>query len=226
MNCRVCGHHETHPVPFELPPNEPAFVRCVACCSDSSPLSYGDVKHFYSTEHNVRHRQSGGGADMMRRHCSFNTDWLLRHPNPVRKTFLDVGSCDGSALDNMAAGGWTVQGFDVVPPDFTHHRVTVASEFRAGLFPEPFGAVLCREVIEHVPDPHGLLRELVLATESGGLLEIQTPRPMSEWHPIPYQTPHLQILSPGRLIDMIQGAGLKILDKRIWPQGQAWLCRK
>lgn len=226
MNCRICHSPSTAPVAFELPLDEPNYVHCSACGSDSSPLSYGDVKHFYSTANVTKHRESGGGSDAMRRHCSFNTDWMLQYPNPVRKTFLDVGSCDGSAMDNMRAGGWEVQGFDVVPPDIGTSRVTIASEFRASLFSAPFGAVLCREVIEHVPDPHGLLRELVLAAEIGGLVQIQTPRPMDEWNPLPYQTPHLQVISPSAMIGLIQDAGLRILDKRLWREGQAWLCRK
>lgn len=226
MKCRVCFSSAMQPVPFAMPEGEPAFMRCLACGSDSSPLSYEDVKHFYSTANSSIHRDNGGGYDGMRRHCSFNTDWIVADRNPVRKTFLDVGSCDGSALDNMKAAGWTVQGFDVVPPDDARHPVTVAPEFRASLFPAPFGAVLCREVIEHVPDPHGLVRELVTATEVGGLVEIQTPRPMNEWNPLPYQSPHLQVFSVGALLNLMQNAGLKVLDRRIWAEGQAWLCRR
>jgi hypothetical protein len=225
LTCRLCNGPTT-PVPFTLPEGCPAFVRCIVCGSDSSPLSYSDVRHLYSTANAIRHRESGGGHEAMRKHCSFNTDWLLIDRNPIRRTFLDVGSCDGSALDNMVAGGWTAQGFDVVEPDDARHPVKVAESFSASLFPSPFGAVLCREVIEHVPNPMEFLRELASAVEVGGLLQVQTPRTCDSWNPIGYQTAHLQIFSTGKLISMLQDAGLRIIDKRIWPEGQAWLCRR
>lgn len=227
MNCLLCDFPGTAPVPFELPPGVPGFVRCRNCGSDTSPLKYGDVRHLYSDKFALMHRASGGGAAGMRVHCWTNCEWFqAKHDSSTApRTLLDVGSCDGACLDNMTEYGWDCEGFEVFAPDGPH-RVTVREEFRADLFPRRFGAVLSREVIEHVPDPREHLRQLALACEVGGLVQVQTPRTMGRWDPIPYQTAHLCVISPPQLRRMVGDAGLTVVDSMLWEQGQALMCRK
>jgi len=227
MRCLICGSTEVRPVPFPLPENEPKFVRCGLCGSDTSPLRYEDLRHHYNTANAVGHIANGGTIEDMRRYCSGNCEWFDRAGvGDLPRTFLDVGSCDGSALDNMRAQGWTVQGFDVLVPPDDRHPVLTAEEFRADLFPTTFSAVLSREVIEHVPDPREHLRQLVAACSPGGLVQVQTPRPYHEWNPLQYQTLHLCVIAPLALQDMLRTAGLTVVDRMIWPEGQAYLCRR
>lgn len=227
MNCRLCFSVNTYPVPWPIPVGEPAYYRCTDCGSDSAPTDYRTIRHHYNTDNAIGHIANGGTIEDMRRYCSGNCEWFDRAGvGSLSKTFLDVGSCDGSALDNMKAQGWTVQGFDVLVPPDNRHPVLTAEEFRSDLFPTTFSAVLSREVIEHVPDPHGHLQQIVAACSPGGLVQVQTPRPMSAWNPLPYQTLHLFVIYPDKLQSMLADAGLTIIDRMIWMEGQAYLCRK
>jgi len=125
----------------------------------------------------------------------------------------------------MQALGWSVHGFDVVRPHYFGPHVTVAPCFSRWLFPRRYAAVLCREVLEHVPAPDLLLHELHGACVPGGLVQVQTPIPLGHAHGIPYQPAHLFLASPERLREMLYGAMLDVLDERHWDLGQAYLCR-
>jgi 2-polyprenyl-3-methyl-5-hydroxy-6-metoxy-1,4-benzoquinol methylase len=103
--------------------------------------------------------------------------------------------------------------------------VTVAPMFHRWLFPLRYAAVLCREVLEHVPTPHLMLLELHGVTAPGGLVQVQTPRPCDYAHPRVYQDGHLFVASPRQLRTMLDAAMLDVIEPREWETGQAYLCR-
>jgi hypothetical protein len=226
VNCKLCHSRDTAPLPFAIPPELPPWVRCVACGSDSAAATYDDVRDAYGLAYLTHQLESAGGFDGQANQLRGNLDWFDRHHvlGPER-TFLDVGCCEGGALDGMRARGWDVGGFDVFPVPYAGPHVTIAPLFHRWLFPQRFAAVLCREVWEHVPAPELFLHELHGVTLPNGLVQIQTPRPWHSYHANPYQRVHLHLASPVRLREMLAGAMLDVVDHIEWEMGQAYLCR-
>lgn len=215
-----------HPMPFDLPADCPAFQRCTACGSDSSPLTYEQVADIYGPHFEVSEVEASGGHQVRVDEICSNLDWFGHHADEkLGKDFLDVGCCDGAGLRGMQDRGWRVHGFDVFEPSYMGPHVTVAPFFHRWLFPRRYAAVLCREVWEHVQCPDLFLHELHGVTVPGGLVQLQTPKAIDHFHAIPYQRGHLQIASPAQLRRMLHGAMLDVIDAREWDLGQAYLCR-
>jgi len=223
MSCRVC-HEPGEMVSLWTAVDGSVWRRCLACGSDSSDVSYGDIKHEYDEKY-LRHilDQSVDLAG-----CAFqvttNANWFGAPSGD--KTFLDVGCLEGGALKAMADRGWSVHGFDVIPQAKTGDHITVSDRFHASLFPRRYQAVLCREVIEHVPDWRSMLGELLAVTAPGGIFQLQTPRPWTEPSTIGYQRFHLQLFSPFTIRYWLGTVGFEIIESLLWPEGQAWLCRR
>jgi|GEM_PF-4452348 len=130
----------------------------------------------------------------------------------------------------MRKRGWCTIGWDVSSEGRPRGTV-VSPEFRAELFARSFDAVLCREVLEHAPNPQGLLRELYQVTAAGGVCEITTPRPMD--NPkiddpvcVCYHWAHLCLRSVDALSTELLRVGFLIEEKTIWEFDQRYLCRR
>lgn len=223
MICRACYSGDLAPVPFDVPAKAGVWLRCRACGSDTATHGYDPAT--YDLTYMKTHAGTEDAAflqDQVRSNC----DWFGHHAADIpNKDFLDVGCADGAALTVMAGLGYAVHGFEVFEPPYMGPHVTVGAVFSRWLFPLRYGYVLCREVIEHVADPDRLLHELHGVTCPGGLVQVQTPKPIDHFHGIPYQMPHLCIMSPPQLRRMLAGAMLDVIDAREWEMGQAYLCR-
>jgi 2-polyprenyl-3-methyl-5-hydroxy-6-metoxy-1,4-benzoquinol methylase len=224
VNCRLCRSPDLAPVPFHVPECSGRWFRCAACGSDSA--EHGYPEDLYSRDYEVSEVNDSGGHEARVQEIASNLDWFGHHAEGLpNKDFLDVGCCDGAGLRGMQDRGWSVHGFDVFEPSYMGPHVTVAPFFHRWLFPLRYSAVLCREVLEHVECPQMFLVELHGVTIPGGLVQIQTPRPIDHAHPIPYQRQHLHLASPVQLNRMLHAAMLDVLDERTWDMGQAYLCR-
>lgn len=225
--CRVCGSGDTRPLPWRGADGS-AWARCLVCGSDGSDTDPGQAMRFYDAAYLATHHKLATRAELLESMRS-NFDWLdlwaARMPPPER-TVLDVGCAEGCGMEGLQARGWAVAGFDVVPEARTGTHVHVAGQLEARLFPRQYGAVLCREVVEHVPDWRGLLAEVYHLLLPGGLFQVQTPRPWHAPDPIPYQREHLQLFAPIALRHYLGLIGYQVLDHRYWPAGQAYLCRR
>lgn len=219
--CRVCKHANLT-LKFTLN-KEGDWYSCANCCSDTASHDYDPAS--YDKEYLDKHHGLAGGIDAVERTMQTNLEWW-QYFTPPAKTFLDVGCAEGAALRGMHRRGWRVWGWDVCNGTDGTWDVRVNPAFQASQFPHEFGAIACREVIEHVPGPTVLLEQLHQALLPNGLLQIQTPRPMATPDPIPYQRPHLQIFSPEAMAHALHHARFRVLDRLLWPQGQAWIARK
>ena len=207
------------------------WYACENCGSESSSNVYADVRHVYDANYVFVHGEDSASPDRLEEQVSSNCAWFDHHALPdLAKDFLDIGCCDGAALRVMAKAGWSVHGFDVVAPPYTGSHVTVRPYFHRWWFPIRYGAILAREVIEHVDSPALFLQECHGAIVPGGLLQVQTPKPSREFHPSVYQKAHLVILSPAALRKLLVEALFEVIEAREWGEdgrqpGQAFLCR-
>lgn len=232
MICKICSSRNIEPLPFDIPESQGIWKRCKECGSDSSSLVYSEVKDIYDKAYSHVH----GGPDcenpeLMENQVQSNCDWFGHHAEHLpNRDFLDIGCCDGAALRVMARLGWAVHGFDVVEPDYMGPHVTVAPHFCRWHFPNRYGAVLAREVIEHVDSPLVFLHECHGVLCPSGLLQVQTPKPCNFYHAAVYQRAHLVIISPVALKAILSDAMFDILDGREWGDGldqpgHAYLCK-
>ncbi len=224
MICRVCGQNDSSPLWADLDGYQ--WRRCLYCGSDSSTSVYADIAHLYDEAY-LWHTLHTARDDWPRlvEEMNGNCAWFARFTSPER-TFLDIGCCEGAGMAAMQARGWAVHGFDVIAGAKTGTHVTIASEFRANLFDRQYGAVMTREVIEHVPDWAGFLRECFSALLPGGFFQVQTPRPVREFHGQVYYWGHLQVFAPLALRLELERAGFTIVGHESWERGQLWMCRK
>lgn len=221
MWCRVCECEDTYEL---LDIYEYRWWRCVGCGSDTSDCVFR-AELYAEAEADYLHRTLGS-IEAAVAAMQTNLDWFTSRRSPPG-TFLDVGTNEGAALVGMRQAGWNVTGFDVNPYSVAE---VIAPKFTAGLFGSQFDCVLCREVIEHVPDWQDMLRELAAVTAPDGLLQIQTPRPLADVHDemnrITYSPGHLQVFTPYVMRQSLLGVGLEIVDAMLWHGGQAWMCSK
>ena len=200
------------------------WFRCMSCGSDSSSDTYDELKSHYNAEYVQHNLKVAGSADELLKIMGCNLDWFEQFETP-EKTFLDVGCNEGSALVGMNRKGWESWGFDVNPAA-GGERVVIAERLDAGLFNRRFGAVMVREVIEHIEDWRDTLKQSAALLLPSGLLQVQTPRPTVEKDGLAYCRDHLQLFAPFALKTAIQCAGFQILDRYLWENGQKWMARK
>jgi SAM-dependent methyltransferase len=132
---------------------------------------------------------------------------------------LDVGCNEGRGLSLFARSGFQVEGLEINEVaaaaarkrGFTVHTAPL-SEF---VPQEPYKVVVLSNVLEHVPDPVGMLRQAAGFLAPGGEIWLSCPnadslwrelfgRTWVNWH-VPY---HLWHFSPATLNRVLQRAGL------------------
>lgn len=221
MNCKICHSPHTFRV-HESFPGGP-WWQCAECNSTSSEETYRLGLYDTFLDHYISETGSFDySCEQQKTNVRFFQKWKYIAPS---LDFLDVGHCDGAALHNMQEAGWSVHGFDVQEKCRLGPHTTIAPEFKASLFPRQYGAIQCREVIEHVASWETLLDEMFKALLPYGLLQIQTPRP---WHTTAnvYMVGHLQILSIQSLREAVTKRGCTLLDTLVWDAGHLVLAQK
>jgi 2-polyprenyl-3-methyl-5-hydroxy-6-metoxy-1,4-benzoquinol methylase len=140
---------------------------------------------------------------------------------------LDIGCSTGNFLDTLRQCGWEVHGVEPSPVAATYAREQLGLSVFNGTLEDAqfdtgtFDVVTMWDVIEHLPDPAGSLREIARILKDNGLLVVATPQLDSLdarlfgrfW--IGYEIPrHLTIFSLRTLSQMAARAGFVLVDSR------------
>lgn len=93
---------------------------------------------------------------------------------------LEIGCGSGALLDCMGSLGWRAEGLDIDPAAVEQARdkklrVSCGTLEQQHYVDDTFDAVIMSHVIEHVPDPEGLLAECRRILKPGGVLSLVTP---------------------------------------------------
>jgi SAM-dependent methyltransferase len=106
-------------------------------------------------------------------------DWLFRHGLRATDRVLDIGCADGTFLLECQRHGMDVWGVENSPEalEELHEGLTSRVVATIGEVQQhgPFELITCWDVLEHLPDPFGVLRELGSLLTPGGLLAVVVP---------------------------------------------------
>jgi 2-polyprenyl-3-methyl-5-hydroxy-6-metoxy-1,4-benzoquinol methylase len=141
---------------------------------------------------------------------------------------LDVGAAQGMLGHSIADTGLTIDGIEANPQwaemARPHYRNVWASYVeQAPLEPGTYKLVVCGDVLEHTPDPAGVLKRLIEASTPDGKFIISVPnvahlaiRLMLLFGRFPkmergiLDKTHLQFFTKDTAIDMVKSAGLRV----------------
>jgi len=138
---------------------------------------------------------------------------------------LDVGAGPGFLVSTAVRRGWHATGVDPNPWAVRYGRSELGLDLRQGTLEQAefedayFDAVAMMDVIEHVPDPGGLLGEAARITRPGGVLALITPdsgSPVSRalgarWPEVQRVPEHLVLFSVRGLAALLNKSGYEVL---------------
>ncbi|KAA3629084.1 MAG: class I SAM-dependent methyltransferase [Proteobacteria bacterium] len=144
---------------------------------------------------------------------------------PDRGTALDIGCATGFFLKVLSDMGWEVHGIEpsVAIAEWAYRRFGIENIHAGTLDSAPlenstFDLVTLWDVIEHVPDPKGLLRALHRHVASDGLLVIETQNVDSlaarllgrRWHHFKHLE-HLYHFNPHSIRFLLETSGFEVI---------------
>lgn len=140
--------------------------------------------------------------------------------------WLDVGCGAGTLLEAVRGRGWEAVGTEVSHGAAEAVRakgfdVRVGEIAALGLSEQSFDVISLVEVVEHVPDPRGLLAEVEPLLRPGGALYVTTPhgrgvsaRVLKAGWSVVAPPEHLQLFSARGLRRAVDGAGFDVARLR------------
>ena len=129
---------------------------------------------------------------------------------------LDVGCGSGALVDECRSRGMQAVGCDLAAYDYGSKQNIYYQRFEDIHFPtDHFNVVVCCDVLEHVPNPRGVLYEMLRVTQQGGTCIVEIPRYFHEsgkhhWKDLE----HLWYFNEGELQALLEETGFVVSD--VW----------
>lgn len=236
VECTGCGTLQLRPVPSIE--DIPGFYQCYFTHGASPPAAgRSRLREAASKALAFAYEDTGLAArlarialfiGMPRAARTVARAYAFMRPGQSALDVLDYGCGGGELLERLARLGHRTVGLDFDEKALAACRsrglkVHPASDLSA-LGAETFDVVTCMNVIEHVPDPGALLRDLARTLKPGGLLLIETPNATSclasrlgaAWRGL--ETPrHLNVFSTAGLRGLLAAQGLQVSKERFVP---------
>ncbi len=217
--CPACGSRDSRPFGTA---NDFELQRCERCATlFTAALPVDGRTYDYDSYYSDANLDAPGAV---RR--SLGRIVATFEPYKVTGRLLDVGFGAGLALQAAKQAGWDTLGVEVSRPAIAHARGLGLSVFHGTLTEAPFPAahfdvIIAAEVLEHVPDVAGLVKDIARALRPGGLFWLTTPNARglsvrllgSRWSVVS-PPEHLQLLSPKGLRLVLGAAGLRSVRVR------------
>lgn len=200
QRCQVCGGGPLKPVwrdRFDLS-HFPRFgadahgnypdSRVVACpdCGFGQPETLPDIPDYFRTLYRIEYPEGAlkadfesGVKDAIFREVLGRLDGRLAADVP--RTVLDIGCHTGRFLQLAAEAGWEAEGIELNPETAAYARTRTGRPVHAcgaedlAAQDRTFGALVLTDVLEHIPDPVGVLRGLRPLVAPGGAIAVKVP---------------------------------------------------
>lgn len=221
VRCATCGLVQINPPAgrYHIADGADAAARAEAYARQSSKV-LSDLRYDPAVEASETIARERFWRDRLER--------IARRTAPGR--LLDVGS-DGQFLALAREAGWSVSGIQPHGETCAHARSKYRVELRpatledAGFEDESFDVATLFHVIEHVPSPATLCRQVLRILRPGGLIFVETPNIDSLWFRIlgarwrQFIPDHYWFFSPATLAGLLVRVGFT--DARVERVGKA-----
>ena len=233
VRCNLCGADDTLPV-MEIDGFH--IVRCRRCGLLYVNPRYGEellqgiyTEEYYDHDGIVDGLQFFGYDDYLADEDNIKITFAKRlrtiERHVDRGRLLDIGCATGFFLDLARSEGWEVVGTEVSSFGVRHARQALGLDVRLGTLKEMqfdsgmFDAVTMWDVIEHVVDPMGELKEVHRVLRDGGLLSLITPDAGSlvarvlgsRWEEFRRVREHIYFFSRCTMREMLHKVGFQVL---------------
>jgi SAM-dependent methyltransferase len=128
----------------------------------------------------------------------------LARRRPAKGTLLDIGAHAGRFMSLAQAQQWRVEGVELNPRTAAYaarrtgapvHRLDARDLVTEG---RRYAAVCLTDVLEHIPEPLGVLSTVAALLEDEGCIAIKVPCGVSQWH----KERVLAMLRPGHTVSL------------------------
>jgi SAM-dependent methyltransferase len=199
--CPLCSNQKVKPLSFRYD-FMGRFLYGVSCTScrlvyvHPQP-SDSEIEEMYSEEYFTECDESQGAhgtraymelaseGKKERENAAKRFDQNLRKYQEGKGDFLEIGCGPGFFLAELQRLGWATRGLELsqYAVDYARNELGLdvcCDNIKSGAFPDnSFDVVYLGDVLEHLPDPIGSLRQIHAWLKSGGLIVIAVPSTMN-----------------------------------------------
>lgn len=194
VNCNLCNHDEAR-LFYELPDwqiNRPGIVARLVKCQNCGLIyqnprpTEAEIDQLYPPEYEnfTVDEDQKKSSRLMRQVMQYGINKRRRAVlrEKTGGSLLDVGCATGIFLETMrAAQGWNLKGIEIsehaarIAREQKQLDVTTGTLEQAGFADGQFDVVTLWDVLEHLHDPAGSLREIYRILKPGGVIVFRIP---------------------------------------------------
>lgn len=236
VNCNLCSKNSTKLL-FRISGHN--IVKCTNCgliyinprLKEKSLHEIYKKEYYRNAEFKNSSTQSLFGYDLYIEEKEDIVNTFKRRLRVIEKykkhgKLLDIGCATGFFLELAESRGWGAYGTDVskFASEYAKRKLGLKNIFygdlsKAKFKDEMFDAVTIFDVIEHLPDPKGTLKEINRILKNDGLIVVTTPNSGSlaakilgkKWEEFRRAREHIYFFSADTLSNMLEKNGFEVL---------------